>query len=375
MQLSGEIDAPSRQRAPRCAANTAETYRGYFRLTEAEIQAPKPRTAESKALYEQIARALGSITPRYLRAQPLRCERYLVHAVWQWLEGRAHSPDTVKTYLGSFRSWVVDQDLRTLDRQVAASPAQISDWLKARAAVCRSPRSVNTSATVIRSWFTWLVEHDQLVRSPFKWRSHLARVDDRRVYLRPGQRRQSLGKTDAQRLVNWCLAPTTQARKGCGVALLLMGLRRIEVVSIELPDITRVPPLEAGQLPEVWLLVRGKRHKTRRIRLEAWAIAALDRYLSEVYGGLGRPRTTGLLLPYSRDTLRDWLREGVLLSRTLRVSSHDLRRTNATLLRDSGADLEQVQDHLGHWDAKTTRTCYDTKERPLEVTTGLEMPA
>jgi integrase/recombinase XerD len=119
--------------------------------------------------------------------------------------------------------------------------------------------------------------------------------------------------------------------------------------------------------------VRGKGKKTRVIRLEAWAAAAVLRQVRAINAGVGRPRTTGPLMTVKREALAYWVDVGVNHVGRPEITPHDLRRTNATLLRNAGAELEQVQEHLGHANPETTRTCYDTEQRPLRVTTGLEI--
>ena len=56
------------------------------------------------------------------------------------------------------------------------------------------------------------------------------------------------------------------------------------------------------------------------------------------------------------------------------VSPHDLRHTAATLALESGADLKQIQQLLGHRDASTTLQFYAgvTEERQRQTVEGIE---
>ena len=56
------------------------------------------------------------------------------------------------------------------------------------------------------------------------------------------------------------------------------------------------------------------------------------------------------------------------------VSPHDLRHTAATLALESGADLKQVQQLLGHKDPATTMKFYAgvTKEAQRRTVEGIE---
>jgi hypothetical protein len=167
-QLSQKRDADRHLRAPRCAVKTAETYRRQFGLDDREIAAPKTPSEASKRLWRDVSRVLGSCTPAYLGDDALRCERYLLHAVWSWLSNRARSEDTQASYLAAFRWWVAVSGRRSLDRQLDTRPYHVGQWLEAVDAVSRSPRSVNLRASVLRSWFTWLFDQELLGRTPFR---------------------------------------------------------------------------------------------------------------------------------------------------------------------------------------------------------------
>ena len=57
-----------------------------------------------------------------------------------------------------------------------------------------------------------------------------------------------------------------------------------------------------------------------------------------------------------------------------KVSPHDLRHTAATLALESGADLKQVQELLGHKDPSTTMGFYTgvTEEAQRRTIEGIE---
>ncbi len=120
-------------------------------------------------------------------------------------------------------------------------------------------------------------------------------------------------------------------------------------------------------------MVRGKGKKSRLVKLEDALAKAVERHCP--WGS----RTSGTLLnrkgeTYSRRTIARWALEAVGTVGRPEITPHGLRRTNATLLRNGGADLDQVQEHLGHSSPETTKDCYDTEERPLTTTTGIEVP-
>jgi integrase len=318
----------------------------------------------------------------------LRCERYLLHAVTQWLLERTHSDETVSHYLASFRWWVMATGRRRLDMQCTVSAYHLTHWLGLVAQSCPSPRTQNKHASIIRSWYAWLVAQEAptaeggaiglLGRSPFRRRDHIRRVQHSRVYNKPGQKRISLEKADAQRAIDYALSPATAPDQGFACALHVAGgLRRCEIRRVELRHFA-----ERG--PDLELLVYGKGDKTRTVRVEAPLLAALKRLVKHLEESPGRAAKHGPLCrsPYDpakavhRDTLSDWIKRMAVAIGMPYISTHDLRRTNCTLLRDAGADRHQVAEHLGHSNAELTDRCYDTKRRDLAgVSTGLEATA
>ena len=69
-----------------------------------------------------------------------------------------------------------------------------------------------------------------------------------------------------------------------------------------------------------------------------------------------------------------WQRRFVQRHGLPNVSPHDLRHTAATLALESGADLKQIQQLLGHRDASTTLQFYAgvTEERQRQTVEGIE---
>lgn len=269
---------------------------------------------------------------------------------------------------------MVFSDRRTLDRQIETRPYHIASWLDVVETHSRSPRTVNLRASVIRSWFRWLYDQELVGRSPFKVREHLRKVDRAQVVSRPGQRRQSLRKGEAQRVVDWCLHPGTEPEWGCGVALCLSGLRTVEVERVQLEDLSLRSDAEAWN-GQARMLVRGKGKKTRVVLLEHWAVAAIERHLRAINAGVGRPRTRGPLMSRKREAIGYWVGLVADMIGRPEITPHDLRRTNCTLLGNAGVPLEQRQEHLGHANPQTTQDCYDTEQRPMTATTGLEIQA
>ncbi|MCP4602012.1 MAG: site-specific tyrosine recombinase XerD [Proteobacteria bacterium] len=130
------------------------------------------------------------------------------------------------------------------------------------------------------------------------------------------------------------------------------GLRVSELVSLRLFD----TDLTAG-----FLAVIGKGQKRRVIPIGEWAIAMLEKYLTEVRPLWARPGEGFIFLtnrkkPMTRQGF--WLVVKKYAARAgieKQLSPHKLRHSFATHLLEGGADLRSVQAMLGHVDISTTQ--------------------
>jgi site-specific recombinase XerD len=313
---------------------------------------------------------LGSIRP-----EGLRCERYLLLAVIEWLTRRTSTLPSVKSYLGAFSYWVRATGLRRLDHHLLVRPALLTGYIDHLRSKNLAPRTINHHMAVVRSWYGWLHDHGLVGRSPYRWHEHHVDVDRRRLYHRNriGHVRRALDGTAAEAAIAWAFTKATPVQGLSIVLMLCASLRRAEAVAIQRDDIWR-------QGDDWCLTVRGKGNKSRVMTLEGVVIEALERFHAEGHGP-GRPPAAGPLLvnrdgrPVAYRTLQEWVeRVGKVIGRP-DLRPHELRRTYATRLRDNGAELEQVQDALGHASADTTRLLYDVGDRRTRVTTGLKSPA
>lgn len=133
------------------------------------------------------------------------------------------------------------------------------------------------------------------------------------------------------------------------------GCRAAEVCSLRLRDLS----LEQRQLK-----CEGKGGKQRMVPIGSRAIAAIQRYLSQLRGDLAaknpQPPAELFLSRSGRplDRIQLWrlvkryaLRAGI----TSDISPHSLRHSFATHLLAGGADLRLVQEMLGHASIQTTQ--------------------
>ena len=146
--------------------------------------------------------------------------------------------------------------------------------------------------------------------------------------------------------------------------LLFLGLRREEVANVHLGDFRQ----DGGRC---WLVITGKREKTRRLKVHDTVYRSLMAWLDVRGLALGGPATQPVFVSVNRG---DRITAGVVTDTVIgrlvaeygalagvaprygpqQLSPHDLRRTCARNAYDHGANLLLVQALLGHTDPKTT---------------------
>jgi site-specific recombinase XerD len=164
---------------------------------------------------------------------------------------------------------------------------------------------------------------------------------------------RSLTSGEIMALMEACAADQspTGARDAALIGVLYSGLRRAEVVTLDLADFD----------PETRTLrVKGKRRKERMVPVVNGAALALADWLlirGTEPGPLFLPTTRGGKVRRHRltaQTVYDLLRRRASEAGLESLSPHDFRRTVAGDLLDSGADVITVQRILGHESADTT---------------------
>jgi integrase len=182
-----------------------------------------------------------------------------------------------------------------------------------------------------------------------KWAVRGLRVDENRVVKGRAGFRAALTLKEARIALRWVRKQDPE--KAAAILLMMVsGLRGIEVFNAQWSD-----------LDGKTLSVRGKGNKIRRVVLEPVVLNALEKMCRG-----------GDMFSVGRRTIREWGREvWEVVGRSGEGASHGLRRTAATLLMESGASLDQVQEMLGHADIKTTARCYVVRKSKLTVTTRI----
>jgi integrase len=219
--------------------------------------------------------------------------------------------------------------------------------------------TVNRSLAAVRgtlrhAWLAGEIEHETLGRC-------LAQLKALRSSTIPAGRHVDRGEL-SQVFKALARDPRPVARRDAAlVALLSIGLRRAEVVALDLADVDR----STGGLR-----VRGKGGRERvawltngsRAAVEAWIEARGTEpgalfHGTYRHGGRRSARITAA-------GLRDALRRRCQAAEVTGFSPHDLRRTFAGEALDAGVDLPTVQAIMGHASPSTTAR-YD--RRPDET--------
>jgi len=147
------------------------------------------------------------------------------------------------------------------------------------------------------------------------------------------------------------------ARDAAVIGLMYSGLRRAEVINLDLADYN-----QAGNEVKV----RGKRHKERRVPLMSGVDKTLVAWL-KVRGEWAGPlfvniRRGGHLQRRRLTTgaINHLLTKLVGRAEVIAVTPHDFRRSLISDLLDAGADIATVADLVGHTNVQTTRR-YDRR--------------
>lgn len=314
-------------------------------------------------------RLIGEMLAARLVRTGLKLDLYAEHAVWRWLIDRTRTPDAWAAYARHWAEWAAATGRLSLSAQTDTSPRAVSDYLF-RAETRWSPRTVAVARDIIRSWFGWLFELDLIRRSPVR-RDVVRgfRVDQGRI-VRGNGVRQALTRDEAERAIRWALTIATPPA-GLSVCLqLCQGLRSIEVQRLDMAHLV--------EREGVWsLTVPGKGQKSRSLVLENLTIQAWHRY--RVFARRQGSRGPLLRAPgggrYDRRTIQRWAKQAAEhIGRGADISSHDLRRSFATLAIENGADLFQAQEAMGHSSPTLTKRCYVARKIPGAVSIGIALP-
>ena len=180
------------------------------------------------------------------------------------------------------------------------------------------------------------------------------------------KRRPALAASDAEVLIN---APSVSTVRGVRDRALLAilvgcGLRRAELVGLQTEHVDGT----SGR----WFLmgVTDSRGHSRNVLLPAWAKDAVTAWIHRaglkrgpLFRAIDRRGTIGERAITVQSVL--WLVAGYGREVGLEVTPEDLRRTCASLCRQAGGELDQIQLMLGHASIQTTERLLQESPRPI----------
>lgn len=305
----------------------------------------------------------------------------LAEATAAWLATK--KPTTREAYRRDLRAWAAFCDQRGQHPLLARKPDAdlFGAWLQDPAGQRLTASSAARRMAAVSSWYRYLVACDLHERNPFG-AAQRPRVD------RDYSATAFLDEPSARRLITAAESHRglTGLRDTAMIRLMLqLGVRVTEVCTLTRTDLGTT----GGQRT---VTIHGKGGKRVVRALPPAAAEALDRYLATRDAHTGHPGaaltaaddatppetasepvhrhlfTTDTGRPVDRTHLfklvRRLAREAGLPDPDT-VTPHSLRHTFATLATERGADLDDLQDAMGHADPRTTRR-YQRSARRLE---------
>ncbi|SDN85081.1 integrase/recombinase XerD [Halomonas shengliensis] len=272
-----------------------------------------------------------------------------------WLE-QGVSDHTLAAYRRDLAAWTARLAERD-EALLAPAPATLPAWLDERREAGYRLRSNARLLSSLRRFYRWALETGRIERDP------LAEIRLPRV--RPSLP-ETLEEDEVERLL---AAPDVTTDLGLRDRTMLevlygAGLRVSELVGLG---------VEAVNLRQGVVRVRGKGDKDRLVPLGEEAVDWLSRYLRTARGALMQDPTRPALFPGRGD--RSLTRQAFWyrIKHHARVagierplSPHTLRHAFATHLLNHGANLRVVQLLLGHSDLSTTQIYTHVAQARLE---------
>jgi site-specific recombinase XerD len=154
---------------------------------------------------------------------------------------------------------------------------------------------------------------------------------------------------------------------GCRISELL-GLTKNAISQRPLLDDQQQPMLDenGNRKMRTWLRVVGKGNKERDIPLPEKAAVMLHRFVElQDIKRKGDWTARPLVFDISYSTGYRWVREAGNQA-GVKASPHMLRHSYATVLRNSGEQLDTIQKLLGHSDISTTQIYAEVNDRTKE---------
>lgn len=296
---------------------------------------------------------------KYLVMHECRQTEDLANAFLERIRVRGLSENTAAAYaydLVSLFRWLrqAHKDVFTFSRE------DLFEYLKSQADSGSRPRSINRRLVVCELFLHFLQERSLSIHATHQNAQALGSVR----HQGPRTARRSATKPRVKvpytlveplntKEVNQLLAGVRFYRDSSIILLMtLVGLRRHEILSIEVGDI---------DFERNFMRIRGKGRKERAMPMPASVTALLQKYLSYERPRTARSPTMFLVLqgaqrgqPMTAAGLRSFFRKRRRSSQVTHANPHRLRHTFAYSMVKAGVSIAVLQKMLGHARYTTT---------------------
>jgi site-specific recombinase XerD len=288
----------------------------------------------------------------------------LVDFTGAWLRNRRLSAHTRLAYQRDVSAWLQWCSRRGIE-PLAASFLHVNEYARelestvdARSGRPMTPATVARRLSGLSSWYDFLTRLGAVATNP------VAGADRPRID-RDHSATVGLTADEVDALLAAAAAddrPQAARNRAMLTVLADLGLRVGELVGLDVADLGR----ERGHRTVRFI---GKGGKPRRRALAPATAAALDAYLTVRPGPADGPlfvTASGARVdqPAVFRLVRRLAKEAGIPA-WAKLSPHSLRHAFATIARDQGVPLEDVQDAMGHADPRTTRR-YDRDRHNLD---------
>jgi integrase/recombinase XerD len=320
-------------------------------------------------------------------AQPALGDRPLVdpeveRLVAEWLLGYG-AANTRAAYAADLRHWLGFLAGAGAHPVSEAKRLHVHAWLRAQEAAGAKPATRARRLAAVSAWYTWLIveEHTE--------RANPAQIDSRRKPKAPEKSTAAgMDREDVDALLDAADADTgPQAARTAALVYLLLftGIRVSEAIGADVDDFE----IHKGHQG---LRITTKGEDEHVVVVPAPAARRLNAYLAGredlqgdrlpvPAGQAGAKAVRPLLITESGQRLDRGAVQRLLTRlakkaklKVRRISPHSLRHAYATLSRDAGVPLEDIQDALNHADPRTTRR-YDRGGQRLDRSPGYTLAA
>lgn len=291
----------------------------------------------------------------------------------EWLLGYA-SANTRAAYRTDLRHWLGFLAGAGVHPLTGAKRLHIHAWLRAQEAVGAAAATRARRLAAVSAWYTWLI------REEYSERANPALIDSKRKPKAPDKSTTAgMDREDVTVLLAAADADTgPQAARTAALVytLFFTGVRVSEALGADVDDLGYdkghqvLQVITKGEDPHSVVVPAPAAH-----RIKAYLAGRDDLHQDRLPVPAGRPGArVGRRPLFATDSGRRLDRGAVqrLLARLgktagvkVPLSPHVLRHAFATLARDAGARLEDIQDALNHADPRTTRR-YDRGGQRLE---------